>query len=94
MYLLIISRLADVLTTYLNVNKWDWSVEGNPLVRKIGESGYFIHYQILSTIFLIIALHFIPKWKNIIYKSLTILSFLVATMNIITYLATEWIIRK
>jgi hypothetical protein len=94
MQLLIIARLADILTTYLNVNKWGWDVEGNPLVRRIGESGYFMIYQFAVIVFLITALQFKPKWKKVVYKSLTVLSFLVATMNIITYLATEWIMRK
>jgi hypothetical protein len=86
MYLLILSRILDVFTTYLNVNKWGWDVEGNIFMRNLGESGWFIPYQIIVVLFLIILLERLPKWKGIIYKVLTIMSLLVAISNFVIYL--------
>lgn len=85
MILLILTRLLDIISTLLNVNKWGWDVEGNPAVRKIGEQGYFLYYQAFVTIFIILIAELCPKYKRIIYVSVSVLSLLASISNLYCY---------
>lgn len=81
MLILIITRFLDIFTTYLNINKWGIDVEGNPLVRKIMEQGYFLSYQMVVLGIIIVVAELIPKYKRIIYISTSTLSLLAVIIN-------------
>ena len=80
MIILIIARLLDIITTLLNVNKWGWGVEGNPIVRWTAEQGYFFYYQSMLVLIVIFIAEAIPKYRQIIYISVSCLS-LIAMIN-------------
>jgi len=89
MILLILARLADIYTTLLNVNKWGWDVEGNPLMMKIGQRGLFFPYQLFVLGFCIVIAEQIPKYKRIIYVSVSAISLLASASNLFCY----WFIK-
>jgi len=82
MILLIITRILDVITTILNINKYGgWGVELNPTMRWIGEKGLFIPYQILALILVILTTERL-KHKKTIYRVFSILSLVTIIINV------------
>lgn len=82
MILFIFSRILDVISTYLNTKKYGWGVEGNILMQKVGEKGFFLPYQILMVILVILLLRHVPeKIRNSVYCILSVFSILVAISN-------------
>ena len=86
MIVFLIARILDIFTTYLNINKWGWGVEGNPLIAEVGRRGFFIIYQMFMFGLVVILAELLPKYKRIIYVSLSALSFVVAFSNLFCYL--------
>jgi len=86
MLLLIIARLLDIFTTYLNINKWGWGVEGNPLIAEVGRRGFFIPYQLFMLGGIIVIAELLPKYKRIIYVSLIAISLMVTISNLFCFI--------
>jgi hypothetical protein len=86
MAILILTRLLDIFTTYLNINKWGIDVEGNPIVRKIMEQGYFIPYQLCFIGIVILIAERIPKYRRIIYLSISSVSLLAIINNLFCFI--------
>lgn len=82
MIVLILARLLDAISTLLNVNQWGWDVEGNPLMRTIGERGLFIPYQLFITGIIIVIAELIPRYRRIVYLSVSSLSLLAILTNL------------
>jgi hypothetical protein len=53
--LIVLSRLMDVISTLLVVNKWGHDVEANPILRFVFSHGdiWFVIYQTIFTLLLI-----------------------------------------
>lgn len=86
MIILIITRILDLITTLLNTNKWGWDVECNPLMYEVGKRGLIIPYQILILVVIISIAELIPKYRKTIYVSMSTISLVVATSNLLCYL--------
>ena len=86
MIVLFIARLLDILTTYLNVGKWGWGVEGNPIISMIGNRGLFIPYQFFMFGLIVIIAELLPKYRKIIYISLSAISLMVAISNLFCFI--------
>jgi hypothetical protein len=86
MILLIFTRILDLITTLLNTNKWGWEVEGNPVVQQIGIRGLFIPYQLFSVGVIIIVAELLPRYKRIIYVSMSSISLIVAGSNLFCFI--------
>jgi hypothetical protein len=86
MIILIITRLLDIFTTYLNINKWGIEVEGNPIVRKIMEHGLFLPYQLCFIGIVILIAEHLPKYKRIIYISISCISLLAVVNNLFCFI--------
>jgi putative exporter of polyketide antibiotics len=85
MIILIIARILDIVTTLINTNKWGYSVEGNFIMRQIIEKGLFIPYQMFMIGFIILIAEIIPKYKRIIYISVSVLSLITSVNNLFCY---------
>ena len=85
MIIFIITRILDVITTYMNIFKWG-NTEGNPFMRILIDKHLLIPYQFMITLAIIWLLEIFPKYKNIIYISLSILGILTIIVNIYSYL--------
>lgn len=82
MILLIFTRILDVITTLLNVQKYGgWDVELNPTMRYFGTRGLFIPYQIIALTIVILIVER-TKHKDFYYCFLSILSITVVAINI------------
>lgn len=81
MTIFIITRLLDMVTTLLNVNNYGWDIEGNPLVRSIGEKGLFIPYELAILIITIIAINRF-KYKDIVYLVFSGISMVAVIINL------------
>ena len=84
MIIFIVTRLLDIITTLLNINKYGgWEVELNPLVRNIGSNGIysFVAYQ-FTIIILAIVLVERFRIKNLVYISFSIISMIAVAINI------------
>jgi len=86
MIILIITRLLDIFTTYLNINKWGIEVEGNPIIRKIMEQGFFIPYQMVFIGIIILIAEHLPKYKRIIYISISCISLIAVIINLFCFI--------
>lgn len=86
MIILILTRLLDIFTTYLNINKWGIEVEGNPIVRKIMEQGLFIPYQMCFIGIIILIAERVPKYKRIIYLSISCISLIAFINNLFCFI--------
>lgn len=86
MIILIITRLLDILTTYINIQKWGTSVEGNPIVREVIERGFFIPYQMFFVGIVILITEHLPKYKRIIYISISCISLIVFINNLFCFI--------
>ena len=86
MIFFILSRMLDVATTLLEINKWGYGIEGNPWVRVVMEKGLFIPYQILMTCVVILVAENLPKCRKVIYGGLTVLGLFVTVTNLGCYL--------
>jgi len=80
MIIFIILRILDCITTLLNINNWGWDIESNPVIRKVGEMGLFIPYQILITLGLVLLVKNF-KYQKIVYAGLSILSLIAVLIN-------------
>jgi len=85
MIIFIIARMLDILSTLVNIKKWGYSVEGNPLVRQIFEKGLFIPYQMFVAGFIILLAELLPKYRRIIYVGISALSLIVCISNLFCY---------
>ena len=81
MIVLLITRLLDMFTTYLNINKWGYGVEGNPLIRELMERGLFIPGQFFMIGLITVLAEALPKYKRIIYVSISSLSLVAVAIN-------------
>ena len=84
MIIFIITRILDVVTTLLNIQKYGtWDVEMNPLVKSIGEQGIysFMAYQLLVVV---LAIVLVDKFRirNLVYISFSIISMIAVIVNI------------
>ena len=86
MIILIITRLLDIITTLLNVNKWGLDVEGNPIIRTLMYEGLFIPYQLLITGIIILIAELLPKYKNIIYISISAITIITIVNNLLCFI--------
>jgi hypothetical protein len=86
MLLLLITRFLDVFTTYLNTKKWGIGVEGNPFMLVLMERNLFWIYQGIMFLVIVLIAELLPKYRKIIYVSLSILSLMVAISNLFCYL--------
>lgn len=86
MLLLLITRFLDVFTTYLNTKKWGIGVEGNPFMLVLMERNLFWIYQGIIFLVIVLIAELLPKYRKIIYVSLSILSLMVAISNLFCYL--------
>ena len=86
MIILIITRLLDIFSTYLNINKWGIDVEGNPVVRMIMEKGLFIPYQLFCLGLIIFIAELLPRYKRIIYISISCISLVVFINNLFCFI--------
>lgn len=86
MIILIITRLLDIFTTYLNINKWGTGVEGNPIVREVMDKVFFIPYQMFFLGVIILVAEQLPKYKRIIYISISCLSLLAIINNLFCFM--------
>lgn len=86
MFILILTRLLDVFSTYLNINRWGIGVEGNPIVRKIMEIGLFIPYQMFFIGLIILIAEHLPKYKRIIYISISCVSLIAFVNNLFCFI--------
>lgn len=86
MLLLLITRLLDIFTTHLNTNKWGIGVEGNPLMLSLMEKGLFWWYQAFMFLVIVLIAKLLPRYRKIIYVSLSAISFIVSISNIFCYL--------
>jgi hypothetical protein len=86
MIILIITRILDIFTTYLNINKWGIDVEGNPLIRSAMEKGLFIPAQLFAVGIIILIAEYLPKYKTIIYGSISSISLLAILINTYCYI--------
>ena len=86
MLLLLITRFLDVFTTYLNTNKWGIGVEGNPFMLSLMEKGLFWWYQASMFLVIVLIAELLPRYRKIIYVSLSAISFIVAISNLFCYL--------
>ena len=89
MIVFIFFRFLDIYTTLLNVNRWGADVEGNLIVRKILERGLFVQWQILFMGLIVLIAEYIPKYRRIIYVSLSAFSLLASFNNLFCY----WFIK-
>jgi len=85
MIILILTRILDVYSTLINVNKWGYEVEGNPFIRGLMEKGLFIPAQIVGIILVIIIAELLPKYRKIIYISISAFSLLASIINFSCY---------
>ena len=87
------SRVYDVATTLLNIYAYGYSpdTEANPIQRHLLGLGvgYFISFQLLATLLAILLVR-MHRWHAQIFKALTIISLLVGTSNLITYLVVRY----
>ena len=84
MIIFIITRILDVVTTLLNIQKYGtWDVEMNPLVKSIGEQGIysFMAYQ-FTVIILAMVIVDRFKYKKFVFGTFSIISMLAVAINI------------
>lgn len=82
MIIFIITRLLDIITTLLNINKYGgWEVELNPTMKWIGSKGLFIPYQIMIVFFAVLIINRF-KYRNIVYGCLSFISLMAIAINI------------
>jgi len=86
MLLLLIARILDILTTYLNINKWGVEVEGNPLTMAIIQRGLFIPYQMIMFLVIVLVAELLPRYRKIIYVSLIAISLMVTISNLFCFI--------
>lgn len=86
MLLLLITRLLDIFTTYLNTKKWGIGVEGNPFMLSLMEKGLFWWYQAFMFLVIVLIAELLPRYRKIIYVSLSAISFIVSISNLFCYL--------
>ena len=86
MLLLLITRFLDVFTTYLNIKKWGIGVEGNPFMLSLMERNLFWWYQAIMFLIIVLIAELLPRYRKIIYVSLSAISFMVAISNLLCYL--------
>jgi len=88
----ILSRVADVTSTLLNVYRfgYDPSIEANPLARYLLERGvgWFLYYTLIYILFFLMLLYVSKRLFSPIIFALTVMSFLVSISNFITLIAT------
>lgn len=84
-YLFLITRILDIYTTLLGINKWGTDIEGNPVTKFMLENGLFFVWQFLWTAF---ALWFgnITIHKKLFFGMLSGASLLVAISNAYCYI--------
>lgn len=70
----------------ININKWGYEVEGNLITRLAMERGLFIPAQVFGIGLIIVVAELIPKYKQIIYISISSLSLLTSALNFYCYL--------
>ena len=84
MIIFIITRILDVVTTLLNIQKYGtWDVEMNPLMKHIGEQGIypFMAYQLLVVILAVVVIDRF-KYKNFVFGVFSIISMIAVAINI------------
>jgi len=86
MIILILARILDIWSTYININKWGIDVESNPIVREIIKRGLFIPYQMSCIGIIILIAEHLPKYKRIIYISISCVSLVAFINNLFCYI--------
>lgn len=86
MILLIVTRLLDIFSTLININKWGIEVEGNPIILAILEKGLFVPYQMFFLGLIILIAEALPKYKRIIYVAMSCISLIAVINNLFCYL--------
>ncbi len=84
MIFFIITRLLDIITTLLNIQKYgNWEVEMNPFVRQIGNNGIypFLAYQFGVMIFAMVLVDKF-KYKDLVFNSLSFVTMISVVINI------------
>ena len=84
MIFFIITRLLDIITTLLNIQKYgNWEVEMNPFVRQIGNNGIysFLAYQFGVMIFAILLVDRF-RFKDLVFIPLSIITMFSVFINI------------
>jgi len=83
MIIFIITRLLDVITTLLNIQKYGgWEVELNPTMRWIGTRGLFIPYQIVMLLGTTLIVSQFVKHKNLVFGIFSFISMIAVAINI------------
>lgn len=82
MIFFILTRILDVITTLLNIQRYGgWEVELNPIVKYIGSNGLFIPYQLVVVVLSIFIIEKM-RYKSIIYRVFSFMSLIAIFINL------------